>query len=123
MGGNRFGTYSASEAVKAGLDLEMPGPSRIRGEQLELAINSKKLATHDVDARVRNVLNLVNWAAGSGVPENAPEVTADTAETAALLREAVDSSVVLLKNEQGALPFKKDKKVRLWSHRVSMFVG
>ncbi|KAF2500914.1 putative beta-glucosidase I [Lophium mytilinum] len=106
-----FGVYSASEAVKAGLDLEMPGPPRLRGEQLMIAINGQKLSTHEVDKCVRNVLNLVNLGIASGVPENAPEGKLDTPETAALLKRVAESSIVLLKNEKSVLPFSKEKTI------------
>ncbi|KAF2814559.1 putative beta-glucosidase [Mytilinidion resinicola] len=106
-----FGVYSASETVKAELDLEMPGPPRLRGKQLMIAINGQKLSTHEVDKSVRNVLNLVNLGIASGVPENAPEGKLDTPETAALLRRVAESSIVLLKNENNVLPFSKDKTI------------
>lgn len=35
----RFGTYSTSEGINAGVDLEMPGPSRWRGAMLTHAVN------------------------------------------------------------------------------------
>ena len=38
-----FGTYSTSEAVNAGLDLEMPGPTRWRGALLEHLVSSRKV--------------------------------------------------------------------------------
>lgn len=49
------GTYSTVEAIKAGLDLEMPGPSVVRGAAVQRALTSQKLTVEDLDARVRNV--------------------------------------------------------------------
>jgi beta-glucosidase len=43
------GTYSSSDAVKASLDLEMPGPSMMRGVCLERDIVGGKLTTADLD--------------------------------------------------------------------------
>jgi hypothetical protein len=43
---------------------------------------------------------------------NAEEKTADTPETAALLRKIGGDSIVLMKNEDNILPLKKDKKVK-----------
>jgi len=56
----RFGTYSAAESIKAGLDMEMPGPPSARGKQVTLALNCGKLTEHDLDLRLRNILNLIN---------------------------------------------------------------
>jgi beta-glucosidase len=55
-------------------------------------------------------LKLVNRCAASKIPEDAEEKTADTPETAALLRKIAADSIVLMKNESGILPLKKDKK-------------
>lgn len=107
----RFGTYSTSASINAGLDLEMPGPSRFRGGALFHASNCNKLLPTALDDRAREVLQLVKECAASGVPENAEEKTLDTPETAALLRRLASESVVLLKNEGNVLPLQKDKKV------------
>ncbi|KAH6667593.1 glycosyl hydrolase family 3 N terminal domain-containing protein [Halenospora varia] len=105
-----FGTYSTSEAINAGLDLEMPGPSRWRGEAAALAASTNKIRPRALDDCAREVLNLVNECSKSGVPENAQETMRNTPETAALLRRLASESIVLLKNEKNSLPLKKDKK-------------
>ena len=107
----RWGTYSTSEAINAGLDLEMPGATKWRGEMLVQAVGVNKVAEHVLDERVRNVLNLINKCAAAKIPENAEEKTADTPETAAFLRKIGRESIVLMKNEGDILPLKKDKKV------------
>ncbi|TVY46446.1 putative beta-glucosidase I [Lachnellula occidentalis] len=106
-----FGTYSTSGAINAGLDLEMPGPTRWRGGILEHALLSKKITEHTLDLRVREVLKLSNRVRDSGIPQNAPEKSQNTPETAALLRKIGSESIVLLKNESNALPFKKTETV------------
>ncbi|KAH8654450.1 beta-glucosidase [Tricladium varicosporioides] len=105
-----FGTYSTSEAIDAGLDLEMPGPSRWRDEAAALAISTNKLRPGALDNCAREVLNLINECSKSGVPENAPEIIRNTPETATLLRRLASESIVLLKNEKNILPLKKGKK-------------
>lgn len=40
----RYGTYSTVEAIKAGLDLEMPGRSASRGPLVTKALSSGKLS-------------------------------------------------------------------------------
>ena len=49
------GTYSSSEAIKAGLDLEMPGPPIMRGPSLERDVVSGKLKQSEVDECVLRV--------------------------------------------------------------------
>ncbi|KIV89631.1 hypothetical protein PV10_07017 [Exophiala mesophila] len=104
-----FGTYSTTEAIKAGLDLEMPGPTYIRGKLVNQALGCGKLTIQEVDARVREVLKLVKKVQPLGIPENAPEQTYDTPETSALLRAISSNGLVLLKNEGSVLPFHKEK--------------
>ncbi|KZL76058.1 beta-glucosidase [Colletotrichum tofieldiae] len=107
-----FGTYSTSEAIKAGLDLEMPGPSRWRAGALSHAVMSNKVKVSELDSAVRNVLKLVKHGLeNTSIPPNAPETEANTPEHIALLREAAAKSLVLLKNERNILPFDKNKKV------------
>ncbi|KAL3422810.1 beta-glucosidase [Phlyctema vagabunda] len=105
-----FGTYSTSEAANAGLDLEMPGPTKWRGEMLMQAVGIGKVPQHILDERARAMLELINRCAASGIPENAKEKTADTPETAALLRKISGDSIVLMKNEGSILPLSKEKK-------------
>ncbi|KAK4211669.1 beta-glucosidase [Rhypophila decipiens] len=106
-----YGTYSTTEATNAGLDLEMPGPPRFRGELLKFNVSTDKVRQHVLDERVRSVLRFVKRCyTESGVPENAPEGVADTKETAELLRKIGIEGTVLLKNEQQVLPFKKEGK-------------
>lgn len=104
-----FGIYSTTEAIKAGLDLEMPGPSHLRGMQLGIALTCGKVLMHHLDARVTEVLKLIKRVLPLQIEENAKETTVDSPETAALLRSISAGSQVLLKNEGSILPFKKEK--------------
>ncbi|OQD66402.1 hypothetical protein PENPOL_c004G00216 [Penicillium polonicum] len=103
-----FGTYSTSDAIIAGLDIEMPGKTRWRGGALAHAVSSNKVAQYQLDERVRNILNLVNWVEPLGIPEGAPEKALNRPEDQALMRRAAAESVVLMKNEGDILPLKKD---------------
>ena len=104
-----FGTYSTTESIKAGLDLEMPGKSYVRGALVRQALNCHKLIEHDVDKCVREVLKLVKRVEPLKIPENAPENTADSPETSQFLRTLGSNGIVLMKNEKDVLPFSKDK--------------
>ena len=95
----------------------MAGPTRWRGDALIQAVGVGKVHQHVLDERVRNVLNLIDRVAAAKIPEDAEEKTADTPETAALLRKIGSESIVLMKNEDKILPLSKDKKVLLYSHQ------
>jgi len=75
------------------------------------AVGVNKVPQYNLDERARNVLKLVNRCAASKIPEYAEEKTANTPETAALLRKVGADSIVLMKNNNNILPLKKDKKV------------
>ncbi|KAH7360702.1 hypothetical protein BKA65DRAFT_547415 [Rhexocercosporidium sp. MPI-PUGE-AT-0058] len=106
-----FGTYSTTRAIEAGLDLEMPGPSKWRGAALLHSILANKVKISVLDERVRAVLRLVKQTAGSGVPQNAPQKTLDRPEDREFLRRVAAESIVLLKNEESILPLSKEKKI------------
>ncbi|GAM40363.1 glycosyl hydrolase family 3 protein [Talaromyces pinophilus] len=97
-----FGTYSTAEALNAGLDLEMPGPTRLRGPLLELAISSRKVSRSTLDERARTVLEFVKRANKAEV--STVESTRDFPEDRRLNRKLAADSIVLLKNESGLLP-------------------
>jgi beta-glucosidase len=105
-----FGVYSTMGGVEAGLDLEMPGPSKFRGDALKFIAATGKPIMHKIDERVREVLEFVKRCAAAGVQENGPETTRDTPETAALLRKIGNESLVLLKNDRQVLPLSKERK-------------
>ena len=96
----------------AGLDLEMPGPSRWRSHIFNHVMSSKKFSIDILNQRVTNVLNLVNRAAKSGVATDQPETTREYPEDRALLRKLAADGIVLMKNEKSILPFSKEKTVR-----------
>ncbi|CBF86422.1 hypothetical protein AN2227.2 [Aspergillus nidulans FGSC A4] len=100
-----------SESIIAGLDIEMPGKTRWRGDALAHAVSSNKVHEFVLDERVRNVLNLVNYVEPLGIPENAEEKVLNRPEDQALLRRAAAESIVLLKNEDNILPFNKEKSI------------
>ncbi|CAE7214859.1 unnamed protein product [Rhizoctonia solani] len=101
-----FGTSSADASIKAGLDLEMPGPAVWRGDALQRCVVAQKIRVPEIDERVRQVLNLVNKVAASGIPENAEETGNPTDDTIRKLREAAGNANVLLKNDSAVLPLK-----------------
>ncbi|KAG6915306.1 hypothetical protein DXG01_012229 [Tephrocybe rancida] len=105
------GVCSTVESIKAGLDLEMPGPSLFRGKALERSIVTEKLFHADIDPRVREVLELIKRAHASGIPFDGPEESYDSPELRQTLRTAAADAIVLLKNEKKLLPLRGVKKV------------
>ncbi|KAI5479110.1 beta-glucosidase [Pseudohyphozyma bogoriensis] len=107
------GTYSSAEAIKASLDLEMPGPTKLRGELLQRDITSGKLTVADIDECALRVLRFVKEAMESGIPPDAEEGTIDTPAVRALLKESAAAGVVLLKNTQNTLPISAKKGMKI----------
>lgn len=89
----------------------MPGKTRWRGDALAHAVSSQKINEFTLDERVRNIINLVNWTAPLKIAEAAPEKGLNRPEDQALMRRAASESAVLLKNDNGILPLKKEKSI------------
>ncbi|KAH7100142.1 beta-glucosidase precursor, partial [Auriculariales sp. MPI-PUGE-AT-0066] len=100
------GTYSSAAAIKASLDLEMPGPCIMRGAATERDVIGGKLVPADIEDCTLRVLNFVKEAIDSGIPFGAKEESMDTPAVRALLRETATNGVVLLKNDNNLLPLK-----------------
>jgi beta-glucosidase len=49
------GVYSTDISIKAGMDLEMPGPPVFRGDQITRQMGCGKLAEYDLDPCVKGV--------------------------------------------------------------------
>ncbi|KAJ0416430.1 glycoside hydrolase superfamily [Aspergillus carlsbadensis] len=99
-----FGTYSTTEALDAGLDLEMPGPTRWRGQLLSWAVVSKKVKQATLDSAVRNYLNFLNKVQPALEQQVDQSTAGNSAEKRALCRKVAAESIVLLKNDNGVLP-------------------
>jgi beta-glucosidase len=110
------GTNSVAQSIKAGCDLEMPGPTKRRGAKALAALSRGELTRADIARSAARVLQLVQRTKGLGGPveDEQPERSIDTPETAALIREAGAQGITLLKNEGGLLPLSRDvKKIAL----------
>lgn len=107
-----YGTYSTKEALDAGLNLEMPGPTRFRQiEQTTHAVVCNEIHKDVIDKNARQILQFIKEAMESGIPENAEEKYNDSQESKDLLRKAGGESIVLLKNNDNILPLKKTDKI------------
>jgi beta-glucosidase len=100
-------TQSTAPSVKAGMDLEMPGPPRRYGAKIVDAVKRGELDEAAVDTCVRRVLALLAKAGVLDDPSrtiDVPEHAIDRPEHRALAREAAADAIVLLRNERDALP-------------------
>ncbi|KAG7448394.1 beta-glucosidase [Guyanagaster necrorhizus] len=107
------GTYSTSEAVAAGLDLEMPGPTRWRGDLINHLIHAGKISFNTLSSRVYAILQIVQRAvlADPSIVKNnmLPERQLDSPDDIILNRRVAGESIVLLKNDLGVLPLDMNK--------------
>ena len=98
-----FGSRTTAPTVNAGLDLEMPGPTRDRGEKLVQAVKDGLVSREMVRERAANMLRLM--ARVGSLDDHRPhqEQADDRPEHRALIRRAGAEGAVLLKND-GLLP-------------------
>ncbi|GGL77261.1 beta-glucosidase [Wenxinia marina] len=98
-----FGSRTTAPTVNAGLDLEMPGPTRDRGPQLIAAVEAGEVSRETIRERARNILRLM--ARTGALHDDRPfeERANDRPDDRALIRRAGAEGTVLLKNE-GVLP-------------------
>ena len=105
-----FGTYD--EAVPAsGLDIEMPGPARWMAEgMVKKALESGALTEDALNDKVRRLLRVIEKAGLFENPELKSETGEDKPEHRAVMREAAQEAIVLLKNN-GLLPLTDAKSI------------
>jgi beta-glucosidase len=104
------GTNSSVEALNAGLDLEMPGPTihRNTADILEL-IQSGQVSEEVVDRSALSLLKFLKRVGAFENPSPRPETSVDRLEDRKLIREIAGKGAVLLKNDKDILPLSKDK--------------
>jgi len=97
------------ENARGGLDLEMPGPGNVWGDQLYAAVSEGKVEEELINDKVRRILNIASFSKRFENPTNKPEESNDSSEHRKLLKKAAASGMVLLKNNN-LLPLKSDIK-------------
>jgi beta-glucosidase len=126
-----FGTYSISEAINAGLNIEFPGPTRFRNKTLiDHLVTAHKIDERQIDSLVTCILAWVQKLARIS-PEHvyAKEKAEFTrwdakAHDAALVRKIAAEGIVVLKNEQSVLPVRKGKVAVIGPNaRAKVFTG
>jgi beta-glucosidase len=105
-----FGSHSTVETVNAGLDLEMPGPPRDRGQKLVDAVRSGAVSEATLRERVVSMLRLMERVGSLDDHRPFEEKADDRPEHRALIRRAGAEAAVLLKN-RGVLPLRGDGSI------------
>lgn len=93
-----FAGFTTEGGARAGLDLEMPAPSRAYGKALAEAVKDGRVDEADLDRAVRTLLSVFDRL---GALDDAPVEprAVDLPEHRRLARRAAASSMVLLRNE------------------------
>lgn len=97
-----FATHGDVESVRAGLDIEMP--SGLHFEELVARVEEGAISEHEIDRAVRRVLRAQFCFRLDTDPPTYDASKRETTEHVALAREVAERGIVLLRNEDGALP-------------------
>lgn len=95
------------EALKAGLELEMPSSGGIGDAKIVAAVNSGELPVETLDLAVERMLSFIF----KSVENRNPSAVFDADKHHQLAREVARESMVLLKNEGGVLPLAKKGRI------------
>jgi len=100
------GTHSTVPSALGGLDVQMPGDNYF-GQALKDSVEAGVVPDSVIDEKVRHILRL--RFAIAAVPDSvANKQKASTEESHAVAYEVATKSIVLLKNDNGALPLRLD---------------
>ena len=100
-----WATHNRVEALKVGLDLEMPGPDPVNNQKIVEAVNSGQLEEKVVDQSVRRILKLILKAQECKKEEY--ELPAEAHHQ--LAEKIAGETIILLKNEGKILPLSNKK--------------
>lgn len=115
-----FGTYSTAPALNAGLDLELPGPSKFRmPSELQGALEKSLITRQQLEDSASRVIKFLRRTRRIGAPGHAPptkkacpDYTEDK-EAESFLVTAAESTMVLLRNEEQTLPLSSESSMRI----------
>jgi len=99
-----YGAHEAAASANGGLSIEMPGPTRVYGPQLEEAVAAGLVEEATVDALVGDVLTLIERTRAAERRADEQEQSVDDPGERALCREVAVAGTVLARNVAGALP-------------------
>lgn len=99
-----LGVHDGEAAAQAGLDIEMP-VTRCYGRHLKQCVADGKVPVETIDEAVKRILRTKEWFT-QNTGGKAPRI--DRKKHAALALEASRKSIVLLKNDGGLLPLRRN---------------
>jgi beta-glucosidase len=111
-----MGTYSTAKGVNAGVELEMPGPTKWRGGLLLKAVHDGQITISTIDQRAEKVLELLKRLGRFENPEEPPERAVEDRQRDDFIAYAAAEGMVLLKNKDSILPIPKGESVALIGH-------
>ncbi|KAJ2902730.1 hypothetical protein MKZ38_000156 [Zalerion maritima] len=104
------GTNSVAAALNAGLDLEMPGPPKLRKfASVQSALKNGEITEEVINERARNVLTFTNKLTSLAADRAMRSPAVGERELQAQIRDAAARGMVLLKNENSILPLTRQK--------------
>ena len=101
-----YGTYS-SKAAEGGLDLEMPGPARWMGADIQNTVKKGSVSEEELDDKVIRILKAIQSSGNFEERVHHEEYFLDDPAINELTRRVAEESIVLLKNEN-VLPLDLD---------------
>jgi beta-glucosidase len=102
-----WSTYNGEKFIKSGQDLEMPQANALK--DVKTLLNDGKVQIKEIDRMVKSILRTYFAMKLSEQKENLPDSTVyENHESIAL--QTARESIVLLKNDNGFLPLKKEVK-------------
>src|SRR5688572_27059809 len=113
-----MGTYSTSLALRSGMDLEMPGPTRWRGQKLLDEVKAGNLSEEVLDKSVGRVIDLAKKTGQFEDPEEKPEKSVEDPERLEFIAALAADGMVLLKNENRVLPLPPKASVAVIGHHA-----
>ncbi|MFN2340126.1 MAG: beta-glucosidase [Halanaerobium sp.] len=100
-----WAVHNRVKALKAGLDLEMPGADPVNDQKIVEAVEAGELEEEKVDQSVRRILDLILKA----LETKKEERELPKAEQHQLAKEIAGETVILLKNQGDLLPLTEAK--------------
>jgi len=100
-------TNDRVDGIRAGMDLQMPGPDAINDKKIVKAVKEGKLSEDELNAVVLHLLKYI-YEGNEAVEK---DYSYDYSESHALARKIASEGAVLLKNEKNFLPIKEKDSV------------
>lgn len=113
-----MGVYSTADCINAGVDLEMPGPTKWRGDKLLKVIEDGLVSEDTIDASATRVLELAKHLGRFENPEEPPELARQNPERDRFIATAGAEGMVLLKNDNDVLPLPNSATVAVIGHHA-----